>query len=198
MFTSVCLTFVFESIHFWSMNGLRVGNKVWRNLEKGKSNASMADENLNVVCSSYFSFSHLCLWCLCSLPLAVPPFFFFWLNFPTFSLVLEKTVFPVNISQSPWNLINHLGKIKFVFCTGLHTVWTSRLFAVNLKVFWETCWFGFFWCKFAQSDKGGLFLHQCFFLRFYFLWLVCLWEFTYVYVQKHHALHIQVVFLKIH
>lgn len=142
------------------------------------------------------SLSHPCLWCLCSLPLAVPSSF--WLNFPTFSLLLEKTVFPVSVSQSSWDPINHLGQIKFVSYTRLQTVWTSRLFAVDLKVFWQTCWFGFFLCKFAQSDKGGLFLHLCFYVRFYFSWLLHLWEFTYVYVQKHHALKIQVVFLKIY
>lgn len=35
--------------------GWELEKKVWRNLKKEKSKASIADENLNVICSSYLS-----------------------------------------------------------------------------------------------------------------------------------------------
>lgn len=200
-FFFLCVHFCVLDFHIWISPFLKYEwvkswrKKVWRNLKKEKSKASIADENLNVICSSYLSLSAIHVFDAFVVSLWLSPLLFD-LNFQLFSCYWRKQCFQW-VSQSSWDPINHLGQIKFVSCTRLQTVWTSRLFAVDLKVFWQTCWFGVFLCKFAQSDKGGLFFHLCFYVRFYFLWLLPLWGFTYVYVQKHHALKIQIVFLKI-
>lgn len=74
------------------MNGLRVGEKKSEeNLKKEKSKASIADENLNVICSSYLSLSAIHVFDAFVVSLWLSPLLFD-LTFQFFLVIGENSV----------------------------------------------------------------------------------------------------------